>query len=516
MIIYMELKQENIRISNTVCAGSVQCTSDGNIIVPDTKPDILKIVQIDSDAIITDRSIRDSKLTVSGRVNLKILYIPDCENDTISSIITSFDFLQTINCKGATEGMEILACANILRAEFSVINSRKLHIKNILTIDYEITQTKECEVGTDIIDYDNAEFIRDNINVQSVSEVIYNNFVLQESIELPQGQPNIKELLKTDLEVIDTEYKTVTGRIIVKGTLSLCLLYLTDDLNIEHAELELPFSEVVDSDRVGDDYNCDIDYGIINSECNISQNTDGEMRIINIDTDMSVCACVKESKDIEIIKDCYIPFKKTELVTEEIEIEEVLERPQVQSTLRETVEFKDGAPSVKSVYNVVMKPYILNQRINDKNLNCEGKVEAYILYLSENVDNPIYSIRYEFPFSFSMDINDNSDNLSAKLKASIKHIGYNLNSAGEVELRCIIAVDAEVIKKRNVLIINDITEAEVSDDESGRIVVYFTDKDDEIWEISKRYRVPVKSIMEYNNLSDGEKLKEGMRLFIPN
>ena len=237
----MELVQDTFTVSRTVCRGTTQTMSGGDIIVPDTKADILKIIQVDADAHITDRSIRDGKLILSGRTDLKILYIPDSDSDKICSIISSFDFSQDISCKNADEDMHLLASANVSRAEFSVINSRKLHIKAIIALGYEVTDTAEESVVTDVDEDSGAQAKRETINLQNIADICAHSFSIQENLEIPGSQPPVKELLKADIQISDTEYKTVTGRIILKGALSVCLLYISDENNIEHicAELRL-------------------------------------------------------------------------------------------------------------------------------------------------------------------------------------------------------------------------------------------------------------------------------------
>ena len=374
----MELMQETFTVSRTVCRGVTQTMSGGDIIVPDTKADILKIIQVDAEAHITDSIIRGGKLILSGRTDLKILYIPDSDKDKISSILSSFDFSQDISCANAVENMQVIASASVSRAEFSVINSRKLHIKTIIALDYEVTETEEASIATDTDEESGAQAKRETINLQNIADICSHSFTVQENLEIPGSQSPARELLKTDVQITDTEYKTVTGRIILKGMLSVCLLYISDDGNIEHIETELPFTEVVDSSGVGDDCVCVTDYAVSGVDCALSEDSDGERRVI--DAEIRVQAQIKatESMALEMITDCYVPYKHTELVKEPLEMEEIIASPSSQNTLKDIVEFPSGVPSVKSVYNVVMKPYLTKSEAQGGRLLCEGRVEAYV------------------------------------------------------------------------------------------------------------------------------------------
>lgn len=511
----MELKQEIFRVSKTVCRGTAQTIAMGDIIVPDTKSDILKIIQVDADAHITDKSIRDEKLILAGKTDLKILYIPDSETDKISSINTSFDFLQEISCPGADEDMFIIALANVSRADFSVINSRKLHVKTTIALDYEITDASDVGIAAEVIDDCGAEVKRENIGIQNIADICSHTFILRENLELPQGQPPVRELLKTDVQITDTEYKAVTGKIVLKGTALICLLYTTGEGNIEHAEMELPFTEIVDSEGVGDNSECEVEYAITCVDCSVSEDSDGEARIIGTEIEAQVQIKAMENNVIDMITDCYVPCHHTELIKETIEMEEIIAKPSAQNTLKEIVEVPSGIPSVRSVYNVVMKPYLTKTEPEDGKLLCEGKIEAYVLYLSDSSDNPVYSVRKEIPFGYVLNYDDMSDGLTAHMKAEIKHSGYNMNSAGEVELRCILSLSAHIIRKRKEEIITGAEVTEIDDDEERGIVIYFVQKGDELWDISKRYAVPIENVIQYNDIKEGEHLRVGERVFIP-
>ena len=113
------------------------------------KPDILKILQLDAVSCITNKEITNGRVNVTGRVDLKILYIPDSDREKVKSIITSFDFTQNVDSKNITDDMTAIIMANVDRAEFSLINSRKLRIKVIVGLDYEVVAEKNVEIAVE-------------------------------------------------------------------------------------------------------------------------------------------------------------------------------------------------------------------------------------------------------------------------------------------------------------------------------------------------------------------------------
>lgn len=511
----MELVKENVTVNQVICKGNTQVLVDEDIIVPDIKPDILKILQLDALSCVTSKEVINGRVVINGKTDLKILYIPDSDTEKIKSIVTSFDFTQNVDSQNISDNMTAVVMSNVDRAEFSLINSRKLRIKVVVGLDYEVAAEKNVEIAVEASDCENAELLRQNVKLQNCVGLNETEFSLKESVEVPNGQTSINEVLKVDTKICDSEYKTVTGKIVVKGSIGVCVLYTDNECKIQFMEAEIPFTEVFDCDDAGDETICDIDYSIADVKYDILEDNDGDRRIVDFEISVNVQIKATENMSVDMICDCYEPYRKTQLIKETVELDEVVSRPSSQNTIREMLEMTSGAPSVSGVYDVITRPYITKAQLQRGKLLAEGKIEAYILYLTDNNESPVYSMKKEIPFSYMLDCEDTGDDLIPEIKAEIKHTAYNLNVAGELELRCILALNSNVIRKRKIELIDEVVVEDREKGERKGIVVYFVQKGDALWEISKRYAVPQEDIIKFNNITETDKLQIGSRLFIP-
>ena len=66
----MELVKENVTVNQVSCKGDTQVLVDEDIIVPDVKPDILKILQLDAVSCITNKEITNGRVNVTGNAEL--------------------------------------------------------------------------------------------------------------------------------------------------------------------------------------------------------------------------------------------------------------------------------------------------------------------------------------------------------------------------------------------------------------------------------------------------------------
>ncbi len=511
----MELIKENVTVNQTICKGTMQAVIEENIIVPDVKPDMRKILQVDSDVCITDKSVVDGKAVINGRVNMTILYLPDSETESIKSICSFSDFTQNVDSRELSEDVRLLTSAHVEKAEFSMKNSRKLRVGVIVGIDYEAVKENEIEIAVDVSEDDNVQVSKDSVHLQNCIGLIERSFEVKGNCEVQNGQTSINEILKVDTKISDMEYKTIPGRIYLNGTVCSTILYTDGEQCIRSMETEKEFTEVVECEDAGDDTICDIDYSILDTEYEIGEDNDGDRRIVDINVNVNVQIKATENVSVDMISDCYEPFSKTTLLKEEREIDEVVARPVSQNTIREMTEVSQGAPEISGVYDVITRPYITKAQLQKGKLLTEGKIETYILYITDNTESPVYSMKKDIPFSYMLECGVDDESLIPEIKAEVKHVSYNLNVAGEIEIRCILALNANVIRKRTINLISEIITEECDRDSKKGIVVYFVQKGDNLWEIAKHYAVPCDDIMKFNNMTENDKLEIGERLFIP-
>lgn len=507
----MELIKDTINVCDVAAKGMTQAMADGDVIVPDTKPDILKLLQVDSDACITDKYIENGRLIICGRVDYKILYVPDSENEKIKSILTSMEFRQAVDAGRAEGDVKIFAKPTVDKVEFNTVNSRKLRIRSIVHIEYEVCKIDCIEICSDV-ENDEIEKQCSEMTFENTTDISEHCFTVKETVEVPSGLSSVGEILKTDVKIFDTEYKSVSGKIIIKGSVGACVLYNDDDGEIKFVESEIPFTEVLDADGVSELTVCDIDYSILGVMCGVEPDNDGDLRLLCLDIDISATVKGTEMHSGRILDDCFVPYMDTVCSKDEFVLNITKERPNAQNTIREIIPIPQNAPSISGVYNVMTNAQITKAELQRNKIICEGKIEAYILYLTDTAENPIYSLKKDIPFSYMIECGETTEGLECEVKVNVRHVSYSLNASGEVELRCLISVECMLSEKTKLYNITDISVSEKG--YNGGIVIYFAREGERVWDIAKRYSVPVDRLNAYNELTE-DKMSEAVKLFIP-
>ncbi len=510
----MNIITEELKLNRIITSSKVQKLVEGDVIVPDIKPDILKLLQTDALTFITDKHITDGCVDVKGKVDLTMLYIPDSEGDRVKGITSCFEFDESIVNRELSGVDSVILNSYVERVEVNVVNSRKLKIKVVVAIEYEFIKTTPLLLAVDTEDGEDVQIKRETISVQNSVGITESVFDIHEKAEIASGQESIGELLKYDIKIADCEHKPMGEKVILKGTLCVCVLYISKSGNIEFSESEIPFTEIVEIENLSESSYCDMDLSI--GECSVKpeEDSDGDVRIIDIECSINSYIKAVEDMEVDMIADCYEPYKSTSVERKNIVIDEIVSRPQTQNTIRDIIEISSDMPSITGVYDVLAHPCMINASITGGRVVCEGKIEAFVLCISDSAQSPVCSIKKEIPFSYMIDDCPDSETLTPKVKAEIKHVGYSLNAAGEIELRIVLSLGANIIKQRSIDIISDVCDSDVNTEFCNGIVIYFVQQNDTLWNIGKKYCVPTQAIVDFNSLKE-ETLKEGTRLLIP-
>lgn len=509
---FMELLKKRKKIGGLSCHDKATAYSEGDVIVPDTKPDILKILQVDAVSAITSKTPSDGGVRIEGNVNYNILYIPETEAGGLKSITAQQSFsCMTAGAELSENAISDVRC-EVERVEFDMINSRKLSLRAAVLIEYKIWENKEVTLCVGVDD-EGAEAIYQTISPNSPELFAEHCFVVRDRLEIPTGRAPIGEILKMDIDVGEEEIKAITGRAVVKGSVSISALYSDSEGKINSLRGEIPFTELAEMAELEEDAECSVEYRVCDCGFEAGGDDDGDMRYINFDISLAAAVHSSKKEEVRIVKDCFCPGSHTDTLYEECELFEAVSTAKHRYTVKEAAAPDKKLPQISSIYNVVARPSIISATPKKGRVLLEGKLELYILYITDNAQLPIYSIKKEVPTELSIDAEECCEGLLCEAELKAENVSFNLNMAQEAEIRCILSAEARLCRKTKINMISDCVPTE--EEKDCEIVIYFVQPGDTLWDIAKGYAVSVADIAKYNGLSEERALVPGERLVIP-
>lgn len=507
----VNLKKKGISLKEIICSKYGQTKARSDLIVPDTKPDISKVLQICGKAVITQKTSQQDKAYVQGIVRLTIIYVP--EGGGIKSIFTDLDFSHIIEAKGALPTSHIWAEAAVESTDCSIVNSRKLSLKCDVGIDAKICRTSAAHLPTGFDDdcLIQAKYKDYKISCSSAEEE--QDFRFRERVEIPSGKPDICEIIKTDARCKPSDLRYSDGRINTAGDIELSVLYTDSEGLICSMEETLPFSETIEGMTLPEG-ECDASYFVKEINFDIEDTPEGARRFINID--ILICGTFRTAENVEIsaISDAFGTEKPIKLSKSTYEIESITDKSITQLAHKETVAVPDYLPEIYKICDCCGEARVTGISIEKGRINIDGEVASDIIYMSANEDCPVSGLSHISSFSQSIDMPYADNDSICEAKVELDHIGYNINSDRSIELRFIIILTVTILKSDTVEIIDDIEiDEECEKKKLPPAIIYFPEDGETVWDIAKRYMATPESIISSNSL-ESEELHKGQKICI--
>ncbi len=433
----IEYQHEPICVGEAAVTAFSQAYTEADIIVPDIKPDIAKVLQVDSNAVILTKKSATDKVLLEGNVRINILYIG--EDGTVKSLNSVQSFSHSVDAKGAMEGMEIELEADVENVEFEIINSRRVKVKTLVGVDVRVVMRLDAKLITHVSGGEFEKLLK-RIHPCSVVSRIDESIFVRERLEIPAGKPGICSVLKLEGRVKGCELKVAANKLIVRGNLCVTTLYIgdMDESIIQFMEHEIPFTEIIDADGTDESMTADVVFSVNEISYDVEEDSDGDSRLMIVNANLRAAGKVTKQYELDIIEDIYSTKETLCVAKETTMLDRIAADIKTSATLNDTAVIPNDLPEVVQVYNIISKPYISGTRIENGKIVVEGVIDAYILYLSDDTEVPIYTYKHEHRFSQYIDAENLTDDMFCDVRLDVEHTSFTIGLGREIQLRFIL------------------------------------------------------------------------------
>ncbi len=103
----VDVTKENFVLNKIVGQKSQTVVVEGDMIVPDIKPDILNTINTTGNVCIYKKEVLEGKIRIDGDVNVYVMYLADSQEEATRSLNTNIDFSQVLDFEGCTRRYEL-------------------------------------------------------------------------------------------------------------------------------------------------------------------------------------------------------------------------------------------------------------------------------------------------------------------------------------------------------------------------------------------------------------------------
>ena len=514
----MELVKDIFDIEQLVGHNTLQTIIEGDILVPDIKPDIHRILTVEGDIHINKIEVQENRIVVGGNIRFKVLYVSEKGDELLYNIDSNTGFQEDIIIEGLNSQMKADVKAELEHIDYNLNNERKIGIKAVINLEGRGIEKTSVEFGQDIEGIDNIEVLKSDLEYNHMVISDKFNIVAHGNFELGENEEEIKEILKWDGVVLERETRLEDGKVLISGDVFLDIMYKTWDrnLNIEVLKTTIPFKHTMEIPEVYADMMYKLRMNIEDVYINVDQNLDGENKLIQIEVSMDANIVVMEKHKKAIMVDAYVPNKSIEIEKEVIKLNENMAFYSSEIFLRESVNIPSSHPPIDEVYSVVARSVPINYNLVGNRVILEGILENIIIYSSGQEKKSVYSYKEEFPFDHHMEVGEIKEDMEVDTDILVQNMDFHKINENTLELRVNLVISYEIRQKRNIEIITNAEDLGIDIDIKGRpsFTIYFIKEGDTLWDIAKKYHTRIKDIMESNNIENPQDIRVGDQIII--
>lgn len=492
----MDISLERRFISSFKVIGESKkvCDVSSDIVVPDTKEDILRVVLTNSQYRIRSKDVESGRVVIHGELKVNAVYVPE-SGDGLRVLSTDIPFECEFEVESADSGCTAIAQLEIISLDTRILNPRKI------LISAQVCVSQKCYCNSDFTwytapeqDVKNAFFKTGSTNIRLVNLVAEKTFSVEDELPM-QGIDESAQLVSTAVMFHADSADAVGSKLIVKGHADIKVIYCVSS-GLESYDTAVSFSQIFELPErdVVPDYNA-----IILPTGDYFELTDGRLSFEIHAVMQIVCT---DTKELEYIEDAYVCGAETKLEREERAA--CISQRQIQ--LNEQVQISHSADN--DIQRVIHTSGLTG---NPKLSGSELSVPLTIELMYASTDGQIRSTKAHGGAKISLDLEE--DEAAEDISVSVTALNANCNGK-DITINASLCVKANVQKHSALCLV---CAAEYSELENSKALpsIYMCRADEnDLWSIAKRYSSDAAVITKLNELDENSDISSRL-LIVP-
>lgn len=512
----MEFIKNRISTSITKTFKMVQTTLEDDLNVPDTKPDLDKIIQTKGEVVIQEVEALIDKIRIEGELTFRILYATPSEG--LGSFIHQFPFDETVYMEGTLPSDCVKVGGMLEDLNVSMINSRKLEVKSLLSL---MVRSIDTDILEGIVSVEGENSLECNYRPNHITGLVVNKkdmVRLKQEVNIPSNKPNVSEVLWDSVSLRNQEVKLLDEKIMIKGELLFFVLYQGEEEHIpfQNLEWEIPFETMLDCRESKEHMIGNIRAAIGSKQIEVKPDVDGEERVLGLECTLDLDLKIYEEEEREFLWDAYSPSKNFELERNNVSYESLIVKNNARSKVNQHVHIKEHQGKVLQICHVEGEAKVDETTCTPEGIQVEGIIVANLIYVSSDDRYPINCLSAMLPFSYLVEAKGIKEEDHYEIEASLEQINAIMIDGDEVEIKAGLQLDLIAFSVTQGSVVAQIVEQPFNEAEFTSmpgIVGYVVQDQESMWDIAKRYYTTTASIQKMNEMEDCQ-VMPGMKLLI--
>ena len=499
---------------NTAASGSSQILLEGDMIVPDSKPDLQEILRCQGNIKLREKRVTDDRISFSGEMEVCVLYRAKNGERPLYAMQASLPLEDFLHIDGLEKDMEVSLETTLEHLDCQIINDRKIGVKAVLGVSAVGERQNHAEILSNVSG-EGIECLQGVLRMEQETAALKDRFTIKEDIALPSSKPEIADVLWETADLTEQDIRAMDGKVMVRGSLRICMLYCDAEGNLGSFCEKIPFSGYLEDEHIEPKTELTGTLQIEEAKLTPTIDEDGEARQLAADVTIGAALQGRERTEQEILQDAYAPTGTVTLQTETITYPITVGSGKNQFALKERIHLENDEKPMLRAEEVWGDISLSEARTAVDAVEAEGVLTIYLLYHCEDDEMPLCMLERGIPFGQMMELRSVEEGDDAAVHLRLDDLDFQMLSEQEGELRATVTMEAVVTRTETAETVTDMTlEEETAHPPLAGAVIYMVQKGDTLWKIAKRYRTTVEDILAINEIENPDLIYPGQKLLI--
>lgn len=517
----MNLLKKNIHMHRIRSEAMTQITLEDDRNIPENKPDVNNINLEKARVVVEEIKPGTDVVNLKGVLHFEILYHTQEPGSSLVPFEGELPFEEKMVVKGVTSSDTVNVSGEVEDFSVSCINSRKLSIRSLmsLTASAEELYDEEVPIGIHMEEKkDTLEYRKMPLQLAQIAICKNDIFRVRDEVTLPSNYPNIFRILWQNVHLGDVEFRVLEEKLGVQGEVQLFVLYEGEgeDRPIRSFETVIPFSGVLDCYGCREGMLPDIQCVPGQQEISVRPDLDGEERCIGLELVLDIAIRVYEEETMEILSDIYGVTKEVQAQTHRSNLNRVLACVTGKTKVTEHIRVPAGSATILQLLHSEGQVCQMQQSIVENGIQVKGGIQVKVMYITGDDDNPYACTKAQIPYQYTLEVPGISQKDMGRVRGEVEQLQVTMLDGEELDVKAVLCFSTVVFAILPVELISDISVTEQDSAVMSSLpgmVIYVVKEGDNLWNIGKKYYVPVDRLRELNHLNSDE-LQIGQKLLI--
>ena len=505
----LKLNRENLQYYEVVEEAAFSFETTQEAIVPDSCPDVARVVDTAGQVLIQSREIgMEGRMEISGAVKAAVLFVP--EGAAGASVLhLTMPFRTYCDGKGLEGCGHCGLRASLKSLDTRMLNPRKLLLRADISLEPTGYRAQAAAVCTGLEEGEGIQVLEEENSCALLMEVIEKEFTFTEELQIPASRKGVRELLTGQVAVKPTELKIVGRKLVVKGVVLAEILYRSQADELCTLSQEYAFSQILETRADEDQGEARAAFELVDCAFQVGGEQRGDDEYtVTMRLELRTVAEVYERRTMRCLADLYSLSGAVKLETQALTLPEDLSAYTRKYNVRETVE---TGVAVKQVICGQVRCGSVSLTRDGGAVTAQAPAILRVLYCDEG--GSLLSAEREVILSADLEL---AEDAGARIQADCAGEIQCVTTSDGVELRFPATFLVETCRRRERLYIREAAwEEESEEGTQPSVVLERLPAGARLWDVAKRRHSTCADILAANGLEKEEDIDGERLLLIP-